>query len=146
MVTTQAMRHLTVGSVMHLGVVECDPQTPLSEVARMMAEENTHSVVVHRPGGMPEQQPSGVLSDLDLMRALSAKSPDDQASDAVTSETATVAPRDSLERAAQLMGTHNCSHLIVTDPDSQRPVGVISSLDVIRGLAWGRRPRAQIID
>jgi hypothetical protein len=37
------------------------------------------------------------------------------------------------------MGEHDCSHLIVLAPDSEQPLGVISSLDVARGLVWGRR-------
>jgi predicted transcriptional regulator len=38
---------LTVGSVMHMGILECEPQTPLEDVARLMAQGDTHSVAVH---------------------------------------------------------------------------------------------------
>ena len=38
------------------------------------------------------------------------------------------------------LAEHECSHLIVTDPDSGRPLAVVSSLDVARALVWGVRP------
>jgi CBS domain-containing protein len=42
------------------------------------------------------------------------------------------------------MSEHECSHLIVTDPDSGRPLGVVSSLDVARALVWGPRPSSKV--
>jgi CBS domain-containing protein len=45
-----------------------------------------------------------------------------------------VSPRESLLRAAQLMTEHATAHLIVVDPESGRPVGVLSTLDVARSL------------
>jgi CBS domain-containing protein len=45
-----------------------------------------------------------------------------------------VSPRESLRRAAQLITEHATAHLVVVDPATGRPVGVISTLDV-RALA-----------
>jgi CBS domain-containing protein len=42
------------------------------------------------------------------------------------------------------MSEHECSHLIVTDSDSGRPLGVVSSLDVARALVWGPRPSSKV--
>ena len=42
----------TVGEVMRLGVVTCAPDTPLSEVARLMGAYRIHCVVV---GGLSEE-------------------------------------------------------------------------------------------
>ena len=149
MPATETSKRLTVGSVMHMGIIECEPQTPLEDVARLMAEEDTHSVAVHGldPGSSGEEQRGwGLVSDVDLMRALSAKGLNSEASRAATGEIVTIGVHESLERAAQLMGEHQCSHLVVTAGDPQRPTGIISSLDVIRGLVWGWRPTAHAID
>jgi CBS domain-containing protein len=48
-----------------------------------------------------------------------------------------VAADDSLERAAQLMAEHEVSHLVVIQPHSGPPVGVLSALDLAGVLAWG---------
>lgn len=149
MPATETYKRLTVGSVMHMGIIECEPQTPLEEVARLMAEEDTHSVAVHGldPGGPGEERRGwGLVSDVDLMRALGAERLESEASGAATGEIVTVGLHESLERAAQLMGEHECSHLVVTATDTQLPIGIVSSLDVIRGLVWGWRPAAHIVD
>jgi CBS domain-containing protein len=46
-----------------------------------------------------------------------------------------IAPSEPLERAAQLMTKHAIAHLVVVDPVEQRPVGVLSTLDLAAALA-----------
>jgi CBS domain-containing protein len=114
-----------------------------------MAEEDTHGVAVHGLGpGSPgeEQRGWGLVSDVDLMRAIGAKGLNSEASRAATGEIVTPGVHESLERAAQLMGEHECSHLVVTATDTQLPIGIISSLAVIRGLVWGWGPTAHAVD
>ena len=41
---------------------------------------------------------------------------------------------DTLDRAAQLMHEHQTAHLLVVDPDTIHPVGVLSTLDVAAAL------------
>jgi CBS domain-containing protein len=45
-------------------------------------------------------------------------------------------PEDALERAAQLMAEHDVTHLVVVQPHSGQPVGIVSALDVAGALAW----------
>jgi predicted transcriptional regulator len=47
----------------------------------------------------------------------------------------TVAAGEELARAARPMVEHEVSHLIVVEPHSTRPIGVLSTLDVARSLA-----------
>jgi CBS domain-containing protein len=47
----------------------------------------------------------------------------------------TIAPDEQLERAAALMTRHGVAHLVVVDRVEQRPVGVVSSLDLAAALA-----------
>ncbi len=145
---TETFKRLTVDSVMHMGIIECKPQTPLEDVARLMAEEDTHSVAVHglTPGAAGQEQHGwGLISDLDLMRAIGASGLNSEAR-AATGEIVTIGVHESLERAARLMGEHACSHLVVTAADTELPIGIISSLDVIRGLVWGWRPTARAVN
>ena len=46
-----------------------------------------------------------------------------------------IAPDETLERAAQLMAENAVAHLVVVDPDTGHPVGVLSTLDVAAALA-----------
>ncbi|HWY90613.1 MAG TPA: CBS domain-containing protein [Solirubrobacteraceae bacterium] len=134
---------LAVAEVMHSGVIDCPPQTPLHEVASLMAENNVHFVIVDGLARGPhhtEQLVWGAISDIDLMRAVGTGSTDGEAGEIAATEIVTIERGEEVQRAAQLMGKHECSHLIVTDPDSGRPLAVVSSLDVARALVWGVRP------
>jgi CBS domain-containing protein len=138
---------LTIRDAMHLGVIDCPPQTPLSEVASLMAEHDVHCVVVDglaRDRHRNERLVWGILSDVELMRAVSEGRLESQAGSVAATEIVTVAPEDDVQSAAQLMSEHECSHLVVVDPDGGRPVGVISSLDVVRTLAWGAARRSVV--
>jgi CBS domain-containing protein len=42
-----------------------------------------------------------------------------------------------LREAGELMLTHAVNHLVVVQPGSQRPIGILSTLDVAGVLAWG---------
>ena len=46
-----------------------------------------------------------------------------------------VAKNDDVRHAAQLMAESGVSHLAVVDPAAQRPIGVISTLDIARAIA-----------
>ncbi len=128
---------LAVADVMHVGVVDCPPQTPMREVARVMAERGIHCVVVDglaRGAHRSEQLVWGIVSDLDLMAAASAEQLDRDAGELAATEPATISAGEDLACAARIMSEHDCSHLIVTDAASRRPVGVISSIDIARAL------------
>jgi CBS domain-containing protein len=116
---------------MRLGVVSCPPETSLREVARIMAVYRIHSVVVT---DMPEGAPLGVVADVDV--AAAATRPDTPARAVARTELLTVTPEDALERAAQLMAEHDVTHLVVVQPHSGHPVGVVSALDIAGMLAW----------
>jgi CBS domain-containing protein len=143
--TSQAsptFRTITVSDVMHTGVISCPPETPFRDVASMMAENTAHCVVVDGLARGPHHSGHlvwGTISDLDLMRAVAAGRRDGEAGEEATGELVTVSPDDDIDHAAQIMGERGCSHLIVVAPDSGKPLGVISSLDIARGIVWGSR-------
>jgi CBS domain-containing protein len=126
------MRAVRVGEAMHEGVITCGRDESLAAVARLMADHRVHSVVVTDE---PSDAPSlwGVVSDLDLVAAASVRELDEQVAGAAAATPALMIARDdTLQRAAQLMVEHALAHLVVVAGD--RPVGVISTLDVAAAL------------
>jgi CBS domain-containing protein len=117
---------------MRHGVLTCQAETSLRVIARMMAENRIHSVVVTNLDGISETA-WGIVSDIDVLRS-AGEDPDERtASDIAGTELLTVEPAESLERAAQLMAEHEVTHVVVVA--GQRPVGVLSSLDLAATLA-----------
>jgi CBS domain-containing protein len=126
---------MRVAAAMHAGVHTCDRDAPLTEVAATMAQERIHCIVVESGSG-DGGPPWGIVSDLDLVAAAMVRDLDDQtAAGSAATPVLMVSPRETLERAAQLMTEHGSSHLIVVDPDEQLPVGVLSTLDIAAVLA-----------
>lgn len=129
----RSMRSIRVGEVMHEGVLTCGRDESLAAVAQLMADHRVHSIVVTDE---PSETPSlwGVVSDLDLVAAASVRELEEQvAGPAAATPALLIAPEDTLQRAAQLMVEHALAHLVVVR--AERPVGVISTLDIAAALA-----------
>lgn len=125
---------LLVVDAMHHGVFACEREAPLSEVAATMARQHVHCIVVDAGSG-ETGPPWGIVSDLDLVAAAIVRDLDHQsAGGSAGTPVVTVSPNETLERAAQLMTEHNTAHLIVVDPKLQRPLGVLSTLDIAASL------------
>lgn len=130
------LSHVRVSDAMHAGVVTCAADTPLRDVARMMAEHRIHCVAVPDIEGT-EALAWGIVSDLDLVGAASAGSVEGRtAADVAVSEALAISDDDMLDRAVRLMSEHKVAHLVVVGAASGRPVGVLSTLDVAGLLAW----------
>lgn len=124
-----------VGDVMHAGLIECSPDDDVATVARTMAAHGVHCVVVagiERRGAHGQRLTWGILSDLDLVRALRGDAENLPAGELAASEVVVVDHDDSLEHAAQLMAEHETAHLVVASDDATRPLGMVSTLDVAR--------------
>jgi CBS domain-containing protein len=134
--TMPALEHAVVKDAMRPEVLTCPPDAPLREVARTMASEHVHSVIVSGAG--TGDRDWGIVSDMDLMRAAREDIDVRTASWAAVSEFLSVAPGETLERAVQMMIEHDVTHLVVVDPAFDKPVGVLSTLDIAGLLAWGR--------
>jgi len=135
---TSYLAQTSVADAMHAGVYSCPADADLSEVAEIMAERGVHAVVVVRDGTDASTAP-GVISDLDLIAAATTRGLDEQVAEgSAASPAITVTPADTLELAAELMTRHATTHLVVVDWPSRRPVGVLSTLDIVTALAGGR--------
>jgi CBS domain-containing protein len=135
--TSSTLAEATVADAMTVGLIDCAPDTPLREVARLMARYRVHSVFVYdyeddRAG---PAELWGLVSDLDVVAAAWVGVEERTAGDSAVAPLVTVRSDERLEHAAQLMAEHGVTHLAVTDDQSGRPLGVLSSLDIARVIA-----------
>jgi CBS domain-containing protein len=133
------LEHATVADAMHPGILSCEPDATLTDVARMMVTHHVHSVAVM---GISRDAPGeklvwGIISDLDLLRAGIRAGGDQRAGAIANQPIVSVEPSTPLRQAGELMLAHDTSHVVVIDPDMQRPIGLLSTLDVAGVLAWG---------
>ena len=134
---TPSFEHAIVRDAMRPRVLSCTPDTPLITAAQRMAGEHVHALVVLRRrdgGGSPGW---ALLSDRELLRN-AERAEELTAGQAAASDALTVAPDERLVDVAQRMVTHGASHAVVVDRAVDRPIGMLSTLDVAGILAWGR--------
>jgi CBS domain-containing protein len=123
---------------MHQGMISIAAQCTLSDAAAEMARNGVHCVIVDglaRDASAEERLRWSILSDVDLMRAVAIGRLDAMAGDLVLPELVTIDPNDTVEHAAQLMGEHEITHIVVVESASGQPSGVVSSLDIAGLLA-----------
>lgn len=131
---TPSFEHARVADAMRAGVITCPPDATLATVARIMATEHVHAVVVT---GLEGDRPWGVVADRDVLAA-AGEADDRPASWCANTELLGIRPGERLDAAVRLMLDHGVSHLLVGDPEAGPPIGVLSSLDVAGIIAWGR--------
>jgi CBS domain-containing protein len=132
------LEHALVEDVMRPGIISCGPETDLTTVARTMAANHVHAVVVSGIEPTPhggEHLSWGLITALDLVAAALPGVGMADAGALASTEIITVDAREPLERAAQLMVEHQLTHLLVIA--GARPIGVVSTLDIAGCLAWG---------
>jgi CBS domain-containing protein len=79
----------------------------------------------------------GIISDLDLVAAGIRDEQEPTARDLAGQPVITVRPNVPLRQAGEVMLANGVSHLVVTDAEAGRPIGILSTLDVAGVLAWG---------
>jgi CBS domain-containing protein len=128
-----SLASIRVAETMHRGLVTCRPDASLYSVARIMAAHRMHAVLV-----TPAVETDGwsLVSDLDVAVAFGDNAAEGLTAGQIASTpNLFVAPDESVARAAQLMREYDTHHLIVVDPRQERPVGVVSTLDIADVIA-----------
>jgi CBS domain-containing protein len=129
-----SLDHATVSDAAHPGIVSCDAEATLTEVARLMATHHVHCIAVM---GSAESTVWGIVSDLDLLAHGLSNGTERIAGSLVGDTIISVEPSMPLADAAELMLNRRVSHMVVVEPQTQRPVGILSTLDIAGILAWG---------
>jgi CBS domain-containing protein len=128
----------TIADVMSPGIMSCPPSSSLVTVAQTMTAHNVHAVVVSEvpPEPIPgDQRLWGLVSDMDLIRAIPAGIRGHTAGEFAHTEAIGIERSTALATAATAMVRHDSAHLVVTD--DERPIGMVSSLDLAASLALG---------
>jgi CBS domain-containing protein len=132
------LAHAHVGDVMRSGVFACPPATSLRDAARTMATHHIHSLVVTGESPVGDLRAWAMVSDVDLIRAARGEGTEElSVGDIAAGPALTVTRDDTLEHAAHVMSEHGVAHLIVVDRDADRPIGMLSTLDIAGSIAWG---------
>ena len=121
----------TVETAMHPGVVSCSFEASVRDVAALMSRNRVHCIVGFGDVTEDDTRLWGVISDLDLVSFAATEDADAHtAAGLAATEVVTVRASDTLRRAAGLMAEHGVSHLLVLGDHRDRPVGVLSTLDI----------------
>lgn len=137
-----------VRDVMHAGLVTCSPEATLGEAATLLNRHRIHAVVV----AAPEQEPLGILSDLDLLAGEWLSS--DRASletmrhltagELMSKPPLTIHASALVSDAIELMRAHQVHRLLVTEND--KTVGIVSVGDMVLSLARTSTTRQTVSD
>lgn len=137
---TPSLEHATVAEAMHPGILSCPADASLVDVARLMASHHVHCVAVTGigPEGAGRSVVWGLISDLDLVRAGVRTGTDRTAAALALAPVISVHTDTPLLEAGELMIAHEVNHIVVLNPVTQLPIGILSTLDVAGVIAWGQ--------
>jgi CBS domain-containing protein len=125
----------TVQEVMHHGVLTCNPDTLIRDVAGMMYRADISAVpVVDAEGYL-----LGIVSRTDLVGLRSHEYWEQLCAEhAMTREVMTITPDQPLHAAVSLLSARRLHRLVVVEPKGNGrlvPVGVISQSDIVREMS-----------
>jgi len=123
---------LRVGEVMTHDAMTLDPRQTLADVVALMATRSFHHVLVVDP----DERLSGVISDRDVLRALS-RTPNwnkKNVSEIMTQDSVTTTPESLISVAAQQMLERRINCLPVIGADG-RVCGILTSTDLLKAYA-----------
>jgi CBS domain-containing protein len=126
---------MKISEIMSKNPRSVSPDTPVSEAAQLMKEEDVGLVpVVERVGGAETRgRLIGVVTDRDIaIRAVAeGRAVDSPVSDVMSGGVVTCNPDDSVEDAMELMGREQVRRIPIVDERGSL-VGVVSQADVVR--------------
>jgi CBS domain-containing protein len=132
-------RQLRVRDLMSVEPVTVRDNAPLTVADRLMSKRGVSGLPVVDSNGVLV----GVVSRTDLMEA--ARGPQGAAwqgisvAASMTAPGLTVGADVALTDAAERMEEHRVHRLVVVEPDSGRPIGILSATDLVRSIAAPRQ-------
>jgi CBS domain-containing protein len=123
---------MTVATVMTSSPACCTPKTSLTEVARLMVDNDCGEIPVVED--MDTRKLAGVLTDRDIATRVVAagrNTAEARAVDCMTTPAISVGPETSLKDCCELMETHQIRRVPVVD-EAGAVVGIVSLADVVR--------------
>jgi CBS domain-containing protein len=131
------MAQKTVGDLMHKGVIACGPDTPMSEVVRIVNDTSVHAIVVMDDRG----NPLGTVSHMDIIRFYGEDLSEHRAQEAMSGPVIAIESDEPAAEGVNLMVSHGVERLLVveTGAGETTPVGMLSTTDLVkdmRGARW----------
>ncbi len=138
LMTGAASAALTVADAMTRDPIVLRSDDPLADAARVFDEAHISGAPVVDATGILV----GVLSRTDLLHArateqLWARWPGLRVRHLMRTPAITTVPSMSLDDAAQIMEHERVHRLVVIEPHQHRPVGVLSTTDLVRAMVGG---------
>jgi CBS domain-containing protein len=133
--TLSPLSGATVLDAMRPDVVVCSPDDSVARIASIMVTHGIRAVVLawgDRSGRL-------IVTDLELVRAALERA-GARASDIAREPAASVPADAPLDQAVSAMAERYVAHLLVTEPGSAAPAGIVSSFDVAAVLG-GVKPK-----
>ncbi len=126
---------MKISEIMSKNPRSVSPDTPVSEAARVMREEDVGLVpVVERVGGAETRgRLVGVVTDRDIAirHVAEGRAADSPVGDVMSGGVKTCGPNDSVEDAMALMGREQVRRLPIVDERGSL-VGVVAQADLVR--------------
>lgn len=121
-----------VKDIMQRNIISVNHATPVVELTKIMKEKKISGLIVVDAIG----EVLGVISALDVFKILKGDTSNPlTAEDIMTPFTIEVSPESSIVDAALAMLENDVHRLVVTaSPSKRKPVGIITSTDIINGL------------
>jgi len=119
-----------VRDVMTRGVVTVPLDTPVSEIARRLVEEDISGIAVTAP----DNEVMGVISEIDFIKAFDKNWDRLTAEDVMSSFVRTIDPETTIRKAADIMRDLNIHRLLILSliPAYGVPVGILTASDILR--------------
>ncbi len=121
-----------VRDLMKIGVPTCEPETRLSDVAKIMAREDADAVIV-----MDAYGACGVVSQTDLVKAFPRNWELLTAKEVMTERIVSISPDTAAIAAAHLMMDEKVHQIFIMHehPGPSRPSAVITMRAIVREMA-----------
>ncbi|MEO8002234.1 MAG: CBS domain-containing protein [Arenimonas sp.] len=123
---------MTVASVMTDAPACCTPKSPLTEVAKMMVDNDCGQIPVVE--NLATRKLAGVITDRDIAIRIVAQginSSEAVAGDCMSSPCITATPEDSIQDCCTLMETNKIRRVPVVNANDE-VIGIVSLADVAR--------------
>lgn len=127
-----------VGEVMHPGVLTCQRETPIQDVARNMSENDVSALIVVNDDG----HMVGLISRTDLVNARLYEQYWKHwrgltAGHIMITDVVAVRSEDTLQHASKMMMERRIHRVVVVEEKNEglKPIGILSVTDVVRDIA-----------
>jgi CIC family chloride channel protein len=129
---TDLLSRVKVGDVATKKFVAVDPKTTVWEIYHLMSSKDLGAVLV-----MKNNVLIGLVNYTDFMRVPSDEFRSTQAKD-VVSRAELIGPEMTLAEALSRMNDRNVPRLVVVDPVSKKPAGLLTQDDIVKGYEAAR--------